>query len=638
MFKLDLDETEPNSSSAEYRRAALALAEAIVPGAEGIPPADERTLDLTEQVVAHLSPWAMRLFQTSVMLLDNAAVPAAGRRFHKLDRHSQEQLLAKWQTDPVLRGPLSGVAFALKFTHFDTPRVYETMGGHLNVVQTLEEPRWLSQVVEAEEWDAAEEIECEVVVVGTGAGGAVVGKELADRGYAVVFVEEGQHHRRDAFTGSSLQAHFDFYRGALSVGNAPMPLFMGRLVGGSTAINTGSCFRTPPWILDRWCEDMDTDEFEPSRMKRHFDRVETILEVVEAERDAVGPIADVIERGCDALGWDHRLMRRNAPGCKGEGFCDFGCRTDARKSTNLSYIPRAAERGAQVFTGLRATRVRIEGGRAVGIEGVDASGRTLRVRADAVIFSGGAVPTPVFLLEQGICNSSGQVGRNLSTHPSTGFSALMPERINAQQHMPQGVYVHEHVKDGILINAAQPDRNYAPLVFPQTGQRLMEALGHLDHLATFGVMISDSKASGTVRPGAGGIPLVRYSLAPEDTALLHRGFVLIGEMAWAAGAKELFPVCVRNPHIRNRDEWRGFVEMEPKASDFMLMSYHPLGTCKMGKDPRTSVVGLDHETHDVERLFIVDGSTVPGPLGVNPQLTIMALANRAAECIADKLG
>lgn len=637
MFDLRLTETDAPDIGldSDGRRAALALAEAILPGAPSVPAADERTLAHTFQVTEHVSPWATKALRGAIALLDRAAVLSTGRRFHKLDHVRQQRLLQKWETDPVLRTPLGAVAFALKFTHFDTPDVYRSMGGKLNVVQHMEEPRWLSQIVPATEWDADDEIECEIVVVGTGAGGAVVGKELADRGFAVVFVEEGDHHRRDAFTGSSVQAHFDFYRGSLTLGNAPMPIFMGRLVGGSTAVNTGSCFRTPGWVLDRWCEDIRTDAFESETMRPHFEKVERTLGVEPADLDAAGPIADIMARGCDALGWEHRTMLRNAPGCRGEGFCDFGCRTDARKSTNLSYIPPAVEKGAMVFTGFRANRIRVEGGRAVGVEGVDAHGRTLRVRADAVIFSGGAVPTPVFLQKQGLCNSSGQLGRNLSMHPSTGFSALMDEAVEPHKHIPQGYYVEEHIKDGILINAAQPDRNFAPILFPQTGDRLMRILEDVDHLASFGVMIADDVASGVVYPGPGGLPIVKYSLTERDVARMHRGFVLAGEMAWAAGAKRLHPVCVSMSEVRSMDDWRRFRQLDMKASDLMLTSYHPLGTCKMGKDPATSVVDLDHQAHDLPGLFIVDGSTVPGPLGVNPQITIMAMATRAAERIAE---
>ncbi len=636
MFKLSPPETAPSALTPAQRRAALALAEAIVPGTDRIRSADERTVALTEQVVDHVSPVVSKVWRSALVLLDQAAVLTTGRPFAKLPEHEQQRLLARWEKDPVLRVPLGAVAFAFKFTHFDTLDVYHSLGGKLNVVSNAETPRWLSQVVEATQWDASEVIEAEVVVVGTGAGGAVVGKELADRGHAVVFVEEGKHHRREAFTGSSLQAHFDFYRGSFTLGNAAMPIFMGRMVGGSTAINTGSCFRTPPWVLDRWCESIDTDELSPERMRPHFERVERTLSVEPADMKAIGPIADIIARGCDAHGWQHARMHRNAPGCRGEGFCDFGCRTDARKSTNLSYIPPALEKGGMLFTGLSAKRILIENGRAVGIEGQDEHGRTLKVRAQAVIFSGGALPTPVFLLQQGICNSSGQVGRNLTVHPSTGLSALMDERVAGHKHIPQGYYVEEFIRDGILINAAQPDANFAPLLFPVTGHRLMDVLEQFEHMASFGLLISDAKASGVVHPGPGGLPIVRYSLQPEDVAQMHRAMILAGDMAWAAGAKKLYPVNIPMPEV-SRSEWETFKRLDLKAGDLMLTSYHPLGTCKMGHDPRTSVVGIDHQTHDVKGLYIVDGSTVPGPLGVNPQITIMAMATRAAQHIADAL-
>ncbi len=637
MLKLSTPEPAESGLSPDQRRAAIAFAEAIIPGTDRIRAADERTVARTEQVVEHMSPLVARVWRTGMAALDRAAVLRTGRRFANLSEPEQQRLLARWEKDPILRTPLNAVAFAYKFTHFDTRDVYESLGGRLNVVSNMEEPRWLSQIFDASEWDAAETIECEVVVVGTGAGGAVVGKELADRGHAVVFVEEGGHHRRDDFTGSSVQAHFDFYRGSVTLGNAAMPIFMGRLVGGSTAINTGSCFRTPSWVLDRWCEDIGTDAFEPDRMRSHFERVERQLSVEYADRKAVGPIADIMARGCDALGWKHSLMQRNAPGCQGEGFCDFGCRTDARKSTNLSYIPPALEKGSMLFTGFRATRILMEGDRAVGVAGVDARGRTLKVRADVVVFSGGALPTPVFLMNQGLCNSSGQLGRNLTVHPSTGFSALMDERVDGHKHIPQGYFVEEFVREGILINAAQADMNFASLLFPMTGHRLMDVLEKFHSMVSYGVMIADARPGGVVHSGPGGMPVVRYNLTKEDVARMHRAFIVSGELSFAAGAKAVYPVNMAMPVVESREEWKRFCELDLKASDLMLTSYHPLGSCKIGKDPKTSVVGLDHQTHDVKGLYIVDGSTVPGPLGVNPQVTIMAMATRAAGCIADAM-
>jgi hypothetical protein len=339
--------------TSEYR-AGLALAEAIIPGSKKIPAGDEATYARSMEVLQDFHPTIVTAFNAGVRALDTAAVAFTGKRFHALDAHRQEELLLRWQTTPVLKTLLSAVSHIYKFVHFDRPAVYGTLGGKLNVVKSLEEPRWLSQVHRADAYPD-DEIECEVVVVGTGAGGGVVGRELAERGFAVVFVEEGEHHRRDAFDGRAVEAHKRFYRGAFTVGNSPMPIFMGRLLGGSTAINGGTALRTPPWVLERWCEEIGTDVFSPEAMDPYFRRVESFLHIAPSPLDIIGPISGFVARGCDALGWSHQAIPRNAPGCDGKGFCNLGCRTDARLGTNLSYVPAALSKGALCLTGARAS-------------------------------------------------------------------------------------------------------------------------------------------------------------------------------------------------------------------------------------------------------------------------------------------
>jgi choline dehydrogenase-like flavoprotein len=621
--------------SRDQARAAVALAEAIIPGSTRLAAADFETATRAEALLGHVSPWARSAWARALTALDAAAIAKTGRKFHRLSVAEQESVLRGWEQNPMMRAVLQAVSFALKFVHFDRPEVYASMGGALNVVDHLESPRWLDQIHVADEWPDAE-LECEVVVVGTGAGGAVVGRELAEQGLAVVFVEEGSHHRRDAFTGSSVEAHARFYRGAASVGNAPMPIFMGRLVGGSTAINTGTCFRTPPHVLDEWCEALGTRELSPERMERHFSRVEATIRAEPADPRYVGAIRDIIARGCEKLGWTHGPVVRNAPGCRGEGFCDFGCRTDARQSTNLSYVPPALERGAMMLTRLRARGLIVENGRAVGVYGTTPTGRVMRVRAPTVILAGGAIPTPVLLLQQGICNGSRQVGRNLSVHPSGAMLARFDEDIRGPRHIPQGHQVDEFLPEGILIVGAQTDYNYFPLVVPLTGRRLMREVEAVDHTVGFGVLIRDA-SRGRVRVGPTGAPLITYNLGTSDVQKLHRGLVKSGELARAAGARALLPAVLPGETISTDRDWARFVQTPLTPSQLLLTSYHPLGTCRMSRDPASGVVDLDHAAHELPGLFIVDGSTVPGPPSVNPQVTIMALATRAAERIAARV-
>jgi choline dehydrogenase-like flavoprotein len=624
-------------ASPGYLRSALAVAETLIPGSPDTHFADEATLARAEDVVRDFDARALPVWRLAMRALDYAAVARTGRPLHALSSDEQDAVLRGWERNPVLRAPLTAVAAVLKLVHFDRPTVYARRGGRPNLVAGLDRPRWMSNVHRATEWQGDETIECDAVVVGTGAGGAVVARELAERGHAVVLVEEGEHYRRDAFDGSSVRAHQRFYRATVSVGNVVMPIFAGRLVGGSTAINTGTCFRTPPWVLDRWCTDLASDALSPDVMKRHFDRLEARLGIEPAPLDKVGPIAGLMARGCDELGWSHGPTRRNAPGCTGEGFCDFGCRTEARRSTDVAFVPAALERGALLLTGLRAERVLVEGGRAVGIEGRAGNGRKLRVRARRVVLAGGAIPTPLFLLRQGICNTSDQVGRNLAVQPSAGFAALFDEDVDAHRHIPQGYQCDEFLREGQLLMTAQVDVNVTPLLFPFSGRRLMNAVDDHRRLGEFALLVADSEARGRVRGEIGGYPSVRYDVTRQDARRMHELMVRAGRMCLAAGARKLFPVTHTHAELDGPQALREFADAPLSPGDIVWLSYHPLGTCKMGSDPATSVVGLDHQTHDVAGLYVVDGSTVPGAIGVNPQLTIMAMAARAAEGIAATL-
>lgn len=623
-------------SSIDVDRSALALARALIPGSARIPAADADSVRHAGEAVASLAPWLVKPWSAAQRVLDLAAIARTGRRLSALEPDRAEQLVRAWQRDPLLRQPLNIVSVVYKMIHFDRPEVVRAMGGRPNIAGNLDRPRWLAQIHRADEWRDGD-VDCDVVVVGTGAGGAVVGRELAERGYAVAFVEEGEHYRRDAFDGGLVRAHQRFYRAAASVGNVVMPIFIGRLVGGSTAINGGTCFRTPPWVLDRWCEELDTDELSREAMEPWFERVESILDVAPAAQPENGPIAGVIARGCDTLGWRHFAIRRNARGCTGLGFCDLGCGTDAKRSTNISYIPSALEHGALLFTGFRVERVVVENGRAVGVEGLSSNGQRHRVRARAVVLAGGSVPTPLMLLAQGLANSSGQVGRNLTLHPSTSVAGLFDEVIDPANHIPQGYGCDHFLRDGQLIAAAQPTPNVAPQIFQLSGRRLMDVLDNLEHIASIGLCVRDATANGRVWRTVGGRPAITYSITPQDRDSLHSGMVRMLEILVAAGAKRLYAGRASLPMFE-AGELDAFRRSLPSPSDLSLASYHPLGTCKMGRHPKTSVVGLDHQTHDVRGLYIVDGSTVPGAPGVNPQLTIMAMATRAAAKLAAALG
>jgi len=626
------------------RTAAVALARAILPSTEAIAGADAETVRLTEGFISRMLPELVGPWGAAQRALAASARLFTGKPLEALSDSEAEQLVAQWSEHPLMGKVVNAVAAVYKITHFDRPDLRGALRHKLGVIENIEQPRWLEQTTRAEEFEESD-LECDVVVIGTGAGGAVVGRHLAEQGHAVVFIEEGEHRRRNDFPGNFLWALEHLYRNIITVGNAPIAMPQGRLVGGSTAVNGGSSFRPPRWVTDRWCEELGSDEFSSDALSPYFDRTESILQVGEADTRFMGPIHDIFERGCVANGWHHAVMRRNAPGCEGSGFCDNGCRTDARRSTNLSYLPPALERGAFMLSGLRADKLLIEGGRAVGIEGValtrdrsevvDRTGKPkkIRVRGKAVILAGGSIASPLFLLSQGLANSSDQVGRNLTVHPSGPVTGMFDEVVDGGRYIPQADYSHEFLKEGLMLLTASPDPHVAPPLLPFVGRRLMDILSRTAHIGGVGYLVTDD-ARGRIRIGPNGRALLTYNLSKLDVERCHRGLALCVELLLAAGATEVFPGMLTPHTIRDRAGLERFRALNVKASELLLTSYHPLGSCRMSASPKDGVVDLNHQSHDVPGLFIVDGSTVRGPLGVNPQITIMGLATRAA----DKIG
>lgn len=628
--------------------ASVAVARAVIPSTPRLEGASERTVEHTERFISHMLPEALGPWRAANRIIDEAARLRTGRPLHDLPPRQAEELMSRWATHPVLGQLIGGVSSIYKVTHFDLPDTRGSLRGALRTVQNVERARWESQILRAEDYDDDEPIECDVVVVGTGAGGAVAGRHLADQGHAVVFVEEGEHVRRNEFPGNFRSTMEQVYRHALSVGNAAMPVPQGRLVGGSTAVNTGTSFRAPRWVMDRWCEELGSDKFSADALSPYFDRVENILQVEPADTRYAGPLYDIFRRGAENLGWHSDTIRRNAPGCQGDGMCDNGCPTDARRSTLVAYLPGALERGNIVLSGLKADRVLIEGGRAVGIEGValdtnkcpvlDSSGREkrLRIRATAVVLAGGAMATPQLLLQQGLANSSGQVGRNLTLHPSGPCLGLFDEIVDADKYIPQTAYSHEFLNEGLMLLSAHAEAHMMPATTGLIGQRLMRVFEQSRHLAGTGFLLCD-ETRGRVRLDHRGRAVMIYNLSRQEVAKIQRAHALLAELLLSAGAREVYPGISPSVTLFDRKGVERFSRMKLGAGNFLLTSYHPLGTSKMSPDPRRGVVDTDHAVHDVPGMFIVDGSTVSGPLGVNPQLTVMALATRAAEKIGRRL-
>src|SRR3954469_4882840 len=300
-------------------------------------------------------------------------------------------------------------------------------------------------------------VRADVCVIGSGAGGAPVAKELAEGGMGVVILEDGERYTTDDFHARPRTMSERLYRDAgqtATIGNVPVVLPLGNSVGGTTTINSGTCFRTPPPVLEMWGERFGLDALNECELDPYFRRVERIINVAQVPPDLAGQNAEVVRRGAEALGWSGDYLFRNVRGCVGSGVCAFGCPTSAKQHTGLTYVPRAWDAGATTYTGTRARRIVLTGGRATGVDATTAGGGRVHVECAKVVVAAGAIHTPLLLRRNGLGASSGELGRNLAIHPATAVRALFDEEIDMARGVPQSFYIDEFADEGIMFEGA----------------------------------------------------------------------------------------------------------------------------------------------------------------------------------------
>jgi len=487
------------------------------------------------------------------------------------------------------------------------------------------------------ESDVPRELAADVVVIGTGAGGAVVAAELAERGARVVVLEEGAHRRGADFDGRPVAMMPLLYRDhglRAAIGNAVIPIPTGRCVGGTTTINSGTCYRALDGAFARWEREFGLDGLQ-GELAPCYERVERAIAVAPVPDALFGNGERLAAAACARLGWRAGAIPRNAAGCRGTGVCAFGCPRDAKQATHVSYVPRALAAGATLVTGARAERIELAGGRATGISVAlvdDAgrrTGRRLRVRAERVVVAAGALATPVLLARSGLAGRGSHVGRHLHVHPAVRVLAVLAERVAAWEGVPQAWHVAEFEAEGIFLQGQfTPPTLHAPNL-PGFGLAHKRRMEDYARMTSFGALISDASEGRVLGSGA-----ILYWMRRGDVEKLRRAVALTARLLFEAGAREVYPGVRRHAVLRGATDLAALEAARVRAADFDMMAFHPMGTARMARDPARGAVGRDGALFACHGVHVADASLLPSSCGVNPQLTIMALATRVAERIA----
>lgn len=625
---------------------AIALCQALFPAGKRLPAADVDAMLglLDEQLDGH--PALRRSLLAGLTWLDHRHRFFHGRAFRQAGARQQSRFIEKLSHTPVSGKLLRLLCLPFKAIYLLDERTAEATDCRppVQLPAQLERFRWQQQICAAGNCSDDQTLEADVVVIGSGAGGAAAAYELACRGLAVVILEEGHYYDRRDFTGKLSEVIPKLYRSSgatIATGNATIPVPVGCNVGGTTTINSGTCMRPPQAVLDQWQAD-GRGVFDADNMAPWFEQVEAMLKVQRATAEAVGPIGDIIDRGAAANGFQqrHRLMR-NAEGCDGQGLCQFGCPTDAKQSTNVSYIPRALERGAFLYCGFRADQLHRQGTTINGVTavGINHEGKPIRlsIRARHVVVAMGTLFTPSFLKQQGIRNP--HLGRHLTLHPAGVVNALFPDqKLGNSRSIPQGFGVADLAGEGLMFEGGTVPLAGHGLLGDVYGRKWVEQVENYPHTAYFGFMIRDTSEGRVHRGPARGIPLIRYHMNRQDFRLFLRGIETLANWYFDAGASEVqIPGPQRIETLTSKQALARFMKQRHKPSDFLITAYHPLGTARLAATPGQGVCDPLHRVFGYAGLSVMDGSCVPSSLGANPQVTIMTLASRAASQLADRL-
>jgi choline dehydrogenase-like flavoprotein len=490
---------------------------------------------------------------------------------------------------------------------------------------------------------------CDVCIVGSGAGGAVLAAKLAAAGLDVVILEAGGLYTSADFDLDEGKAYAAMYQecGAQSTDDLAITLLQGRSVGGSTTINWTTCYRTPERILAHWRDVHGLRGLEHTSLDPLWDAIESRLNITEWPEALVNANNETILRGGRALGWEVHTVKRNVKGCANSGYCGVGCPVNGKQAMHLTYLPDALAGGARLLADTAAVQITMAGRKATGVDALvldrhtnKPTGVKVRIDAKVVVSSAGALHSPALLLRSGV-DEGGQVGTRTFIHPVCAVTGEYEERIRPWAGAPQSAACHEFIDRGpdaigFFIEAPPMQPMLASTGPKSFGADMAEFMTRLDHASTTIALAVDGlhpeDPGGTVSLKSDGRPQLQYPTRPLLIEALKAAHQRMAEMHVAAGAQRLTTLHT-DPVVMQPSDLSRLDQARYGAHEHAIFSAHLMGGCPLGR-----VLDERHRVLSTDNLFVVDGSALPTALGVNPSQTIYGLAARAAVFIAEAAG
>ena len=509
-------------------------------------------------------------------------------------------------------------------------------------------------------------IQCDAVVVGSGSGGGVVAGVLAKSGYKVLVLEKGSYFARNNLSlleGPTLDQMY-LANGLIATDDMSVLVLAGSTVGGGSAINWSASIKTPSHVCKEWCNRHELELFESELYKEAMDAVCEKMGV-QSEFEEEGFNNAILRKGCQEMGYPVSNIPRNAPPDHYCGWCCLGCKDGKKKGTAETWLVDLVKSGnGAILPSCEAIQVlyREKKGRdrkiakGVAFE-INYNGKKdiCVVESKVTIVACGALSTPSLLKRSGLKN--GNIGRNLHLHPVTMAWGYFPDAPSSPELWPEG---HKKSYEGGIMTAmstvvADFDKTgygaviqtpslhpglFSVLIPWSSGMDIKDRMRKFSRTAHVFALARD-QGSGTVDSPT----CISYQMKDVDKENLHKGIEKVLRILAAAGAEEIGTHNNKGRSLNVKEvsyhEFEKFVKEESSMplTDLStpVCSAHQMGSCRMGTNPKESVVNQTGETWEVEGLYLADTSVFPTALGVNPMVTVQAIAYCTAQHVLDVL-
>lgn len=659
----------PFKLSARERQSLAAVCDTLIPSFEREGPladywarraTDRGLVERVEEVIGLQAPYRQREFHRLMSLLASPLAPASARGpfrpFDRLSAPEREQALQRWSAHPLpqFRQGFQALKRLICFLYYsDADDAGNPNWSAIGYPGAPSSPLPAAPpAIQPFDPGTQPRLECDTVVVGSGAGGGVVAGLLTEAGQDVIVVEKGPYRSGAALTQREAETMATLYEasGTLATEDLGVVLLAGSCLGGGTTVNWAGAFRTPEHILDEWATEHLLPHLRTPAYQAAQDAVERRSHVT-VDESPCNPQNRLLLEAARARGIHAATIPRNVIGCDHDecGFCAFGCRRGAKQSTVTSYLAAAHARGMRILVESTARRVLVQQGRAAGVEverwvetanGVER--RTLTIQARRVVVAAGAIHTPALLRRSGLTHP--HIGRHLYLHPTVAVAGIYEERIDPWRGVIMAIICNEWAQldrnFGFKLETPPAHPGLVALSIPwRSAAQYRAQMLDAAHLATF-IILTRDRDGGRVEVDRQGQPRLHYRLSAYDRQHMLRGVVEAARLHGSQGARGL-----HLPHYEQG--WLDLADTDPgeqvermaatlsswnwAPNRFPLFSAHQMGTCRMGGDAERHPLTPAGESREVKGLYVADGSAFPASSGVNPMLSIQAMAHFTAQ-------